>query len=312
MARSSRRAPMLRWWRWVASTPTWRRCNSTLDSQRTKVLLHEIDTAVLAVRRALRASRVKQGVGRLAQDAVTELQRPQAIDHQRRAGAVADGAQQLAGSDVKGVDLAVAEIAHQQIIAEGAEVGRRHRQAPWRVQHAAWHYQVLDQGAAGIKLADHAQACTLHLDLARGVLLGIADKDAAADRLDTIRRVTGRYGRVLEGCRQGDRLEVCVEHVDMVILEIGRVNQVGAIRVGNRQALVDGAAGAIVDDGQGMRAIDGRRPGGDGASLARKDETAGASRAAGADLEVGRATGKNDTGRLGRTQRAWVDTDHQA
>src|SRR5450830_1069365 len=303
---------MLHWSHWVASTPTWRRCNSTRDSQRTKLLLNEIDTAVLAVRRRLRAGSVEQGVGRLAQDAITELQRPQAIDHQRRARAVADGAQQFAGADVKGVDLAIAEITYQQIIAESAEVGRRHRQAPWRVQRTARQYQVLDQLAAGVELADHAQPGPLHLDLARRILLGVADKNTAAHGLDAVRRVTGRHGSILEACRQGNGLEVRVKHVDMVILEIGGVNQVGAIRVGDRQTLVDGAAGAIVDDGQGMRAIDAGRPGGDGASLAGKDEAARTRGATGTDLEVGRAAAKYDAGRLGRAQRAWVDADHQA
>ena len=41
-----------------------------------------------------------------------------------------------AGGRVEDVDLAVAEVAHQQHVGELAEVGRRHREAPGGVQHA--------------------------------------------------------------------------------------------------------------------------------------------------------------------------------
>lgn len=64
-----------------------------------------------------------EGVGARAPGPVAEGHPPDANVSDRVAGRVGELAQELPGLQVEGVDPAVAEVAHQQRVAEGAEVG---------------------------------------------------------------------------------------------------------------------------------------------------------------------------------------------
>src|SRR5260370_17861242 len=69
--------------------------------------------------------------GRVAgQAAVAEGQAPQPVDGDRVPGWVLQLAEERAGRRVEGADPAVAEVAHQQVIAEGAETCESQGQAP--------------------------------------------------------------------------------------------------------------------------------------------------------------------------------------
>src|SRR5207245_5538263 len=80
--------------------------------------------------------RVDQSVGRIA---VSELQRPQPVDRELLPVHGPERADQLPGPVrqlLERVDMPVAEVADQEIAAEGAEGCGGHREAPWGVQLA--------------------------------------------------------------------------------------------------------------------------------------------------------------------------------
>jgi hypothetical protein len=64
---------------------------------------------------------------------------------------------------------------------------------------------------------------------ASGVLPGVAHVELVADRLDAERRVArGQVGIGERACRQRDLVEAGVEDVDDAVVEVGRVEEVGA------------------------------------------------------------------------------------
>src|SRR5437016_6059239 len=102
-------------------------------------------------------------------------QRPQIVDLDRMAGAGAEHADQLASVRVEGVDMAIAEIADQEIAGEAPEALRRDRQPPGRIQHVM-RGEALDEIAAEIELVDEAMAGAVHVVLALGIAEGEGDE----------------------------------------------------------------------------------------------------------------------------------------
>ncbi len=94
----------------------------------------QIDAAVQAVGFVVGAGRKEQGVVRLVVCVIAESDAPEPRSRNRRIAGVADGAERCAGGRVIGIDLAVAEITDQQRIAERAEIRRRERNSPRRIQ----------------------------------------------------------------------------------------------------------------------------------------------------------------------------------
>src|SRR4029079_12390076 len=66
--------------------------------------------------------------------AVPERQAPESLDREQPPGRLAHLPQKGPGRQIERVDQAVAEIPHQQRVAEFAEVRRRDRHSPGRVQ----------------------------------------------------------------------------------------------------------------------------------------------------------------------------------
>ena len=89
----------------------------------------------------VRAGGEEQRVGRpvVREAALAELERPQAVDQDRLVIGTPERTDTLVAPvrlRLVGVDLAVAEVADEEIAAEGAEVRRSPSQAPRRVQLA--------------------------------------------------------------------------------------------------------------------------------------------------------------------------------
>ena len=93
-----------------------------------------------------------------------------------------------------------------------------------------------------------------------------------ADRLDAEGRVAGGQVRIGERARARHLGEAGVEDIDDAVVEVGRVQKVGATLGGMRQALVDRAVGRAVDHEDRVVEIDVRRPAGDRAAFAGEDE----------------------------------------
>src|SRR3954451_23407108 len=137
-----------------------------------------------------------------ADGAVAEAQAPQALVDDGVAARIAEGAEQLAGLEVVGVDPAVAEVAHEQRMAELAEVTGRAHQAPRGVQLVAAD-QAADEPALQRVDVDEALAGA-RLLLVRGrVDLGVGDEQLLADDLDVERRVAVRELVVHERAGRG-------------------------------------------------------------------------------------------------------------
>src|SRR5581483_12358576 len=108
--------------------------------------------------------------------------------------------------------------ANQKVAAEGAEVGRSHREAPRRVQRCILLAAVDHAGdelAVRRELVDVRLTGNRHVILLRIVLLRVRDEDVAAERLDPERREALWDLRVPEAARRRYRVERRVEDVDV-------------------------------------------------------------------------------------------------
>src|SRR5207237_2616250 len=84
----------------------------------------------------------EQHVGRLivGDAAIAERDAPDAVDDDALVILAPQGAQEFPGRNIERVDVAVAKVADDQRIAEAAEIRRRDRHAPGRVQLAMLRY----------------------------------------------------------------------------------------------------------------------------------------------------------------------------
>src|SRR6266513_2507904 len=114
------------------------------------------DRAEQAVRLVVWPGGEEQRVRWPCASAVAEAKRPQALDLQRRAASTVQHAAALVLAVAKrivrivGVDAAVAEVADEQIVAEGTEVSRRKRQSPRRIERFS-RRDTANQVATGIE-----------------------------------------------------------------------------------------------------------------------------------------------------------------
>ena len=219
-----------------------------------------------------------------------------AVPRDRRSKAPSSRRLQRAGVDERPargrlvrVDPAIAEVAHEQIPAEGPEVIGDLRPAPRRVQISTARHAT-EEATAPVELVDEATSGAGGLVLRRGVLLRVRDEHGAADGLDAERRVAVREPRVGEGPRAPHAVEVAVEHVDRGVVEIGRVQEIALRGRGDREPLVDGTPTGGRHDrerlGGRARSRDLRVPAPNRAGLRREQEQGGAGVTAVADDEV--------------------------
>src|SRR4029077_21250686 len=132
----------------------------------------------------------------------------------------AELALELAARWVVGIDVAIAEVADQDVAAKGAEGRRRERDRPGGVEPASAD-EPLQQVAVRCEDVDEAVAGPRVVVVLAGALLGEGNVELAADVVDPERREPGRDRGVDEAV---DEVEVAVEHVDRAEAEAGRVD----------------------------------------------------------------------------------------
>src|SRR5438105_8327613 len=158
----------------------------------------------------------------VARSAVAELQRPQAVDPERRPrggvelAALLRLALALRAREVEGVDRAVAEVADEQVAAERPEACRGQRETPRRVQAPA-RGDPPEQRARGVVRIDEAMASAGHVIVRGGVLQRVRHIDRPPDALDAKWRVPGGKARVSERAGDVDGDESAVEHVHATV-----------------------------------------------------------------------------------------------
>src|SRR2546421_10389673 len=213
------------------------------------------DRAEEPIRFFVRAGREEERVGRaVIRGPVAELQCPQAIDRDRLPVCGTQLAAMLE-SPVRqlrvGVDLPIAEIAHEEIAAESPEVRRSERESPGGVQLAMLR-DAGEQYAGGVVDVDESLSLPVDvIDRARS-LLRIRDEDPGTDRLYPERGVSGGQIGIDEGARPTHEVEARVEYVDAPIVEIRRVEPVARDRRREREPLVDRAGPRAVGEDYGL------------------------------------------------------------
>ena len=108
---------------------------------------------------------------------------------------------------VEGIDRAVPEVADQEVIAEGAEIGRAQSQSPGRVERAVGN-EALHEVAVRVVHIYKAIARSCHIIMFRRILLSVGDIKAAPEVLDIERGETRRYVGVREVTGEGLRSKV--------------------------------------------------------------------------------------------------------
>src|SRR5262245_53358396 len=135
----------------------------------------------------VRAGREAQLIRGSRSGVVTEGDAPEAVDHDRLLPGVAQNAgrgesQEIVGH-VERDDLAVPEVADQELAARRAEPRGRNREPPGRVELAA-RADAGEERAVGVEHIDDAQALSVNLLDPADVLLGEGYEDLARQHLD--------------------------------------------------------------------------------------------------------------------------------
>src|SRR5262249_3651047 len=140
---------------------------------------------------------IVERLGIAGRRAVAEREAPDILNHERMARAFAQSTELLAAGWVEGVDAAVAEVADQQVAAEGSKARRREHHAPRRVEVAARDEAAVEV-TVGLEDVDKAVARAGLVIVGVGVLLGVADVELAVDGSDPERRVALRQAGIVE------------------------------------------------------------------------------------------------------------------
>src|SRR6266545_358853 len=198
-----------------------------------RALLAGLDLSEQSVLLVVWAGGEEEGSGRPGCGVVTEPERPQAVDGERLTICSSQGAPVREGpvrASRVGVDLPVAEVAHEEVAAKPAEARRRERQPPRRVQLTTAG-DAPEEGAARVEPVDEAQALPGDLVLCLGILLGVGQEDLSTDVLDSERREPVGDSRIDEGAWVGHQVEATVEHVNAGVVKVGGVDESRGTRV---------------------------------------------------------------------------------
>src|SRR5437867_2560138 len=209
--------------------------------------------------------RKEELVGLAAISAVAELECPKLVDDYGLAVRIAQGAEERAGVGIERVDAAAGNVVgDQQSVTERAEISRRHRQTPGRLERAGDAHEHV---ARSIKFVHETGgrfvATERHPEVAPDVLNAVRS-EAALDR---------RIGK------RAHQVEVLVENVDAAVGSVvGGIEEVTRGVAGDRQACVDGPGLRSVRSDQGVSEVHSRTPTADRAVQSGRDEEGGTRR----------------------------------
>src|SRR5258708_3192996 len=202
----------------------------------------------------------KQGVRGSGSRVISESERQQDRDGQKRIIGILKEADEFVGEAVECGDPAATEIADEDGVAELAEIARGPHGAPGSVEPIAM-LEVADVLAAWREQLDEAEAIAADGVVPRGVLLGIGDEERASNVLNVegsetagdafctmivAAAITVAVG--IEGIfAEVHALEVGVVDLDFGGAEIGDVEEAVPVDLGGSHAFVDRAVrGAFV------------------------------------------------------------------
>ena len=168
---------------------------------------------------------------------IAELQGPQAIDLYWSTCAFLKRAKGSAGSRIEDIDVPIAEITDQQIIAELAKVSRRQGQAPGGVEATTCN-ETTNQIPIGVEDIDKAMTGTRYIVMLLSILLRKCDVELASDVLDAEGCITLRKKVIGEGAYE---FKVRVEHLDSSEAEIGGIEERSRGIGADSQSFVDRA-----------------------------------------------------------------------
>src|SRR5262249_15496842 len=158
--------------------------------------------------------------------------------------------QRGAGGRVEDVDVAVAEVADEQVITEVAELGRGDGFAPGRVQQPAGR-EPLEQHAVGVVYVHETVPHAGNVVALGGVLLRVGDEKLAGEVFDVERGEARGDGGVAKVAGKRGGGESRVEDVNLPGPEIGSEEErAGGVRA-QGETLVD-RGGRVVHGQDGV------------------------------------------------------------
>src|SRR5262249_55598888 len=131
----------------------------------------QVDASVAAVGLTVDTRREEQSGARLIGSAVAESNSPQSGLGERGTGRVLHSADELPAGRIVTIDLAVAEVSHEQRIGQRTEVRRRQRKAPGCVQGSACGNQALHEHAVGVEYINESETGSDSIHAVVGTLL---------------------------------------------------------------------------------------------------------------------------------------------
>src|ERR1700733_14626675 len=231
-------------------------------------LWREGDLAEEAVRLIVDASREVDRVGVERSAGSTGFKCPEGAVDERHAIVTVEGAEEGIGCWIIDVDFAVAEVADEEIVAKGTEVGWSEGDSPWGEEGSAGSIRCdcLNEDAVGVKLIDLAAGHQATL----GVDQLVGHVEIATDVLDVERDKSGGQVGVSEVAGQVGGCPGGVEDVDSGSRAGGGGVEESTCGVGALGASgVDGSGrGGHLDCGGPCSGV----PGGDGAVKSIEDE----------------------------------------
>src|SRR6266702_8112042 len=168
---------------------------------------------------------------------ITELQGPQAIDHDGIAFLVSELTAKCTSIWIERIDVTIAEVTDQQVITELAEIIGSHGQAPGRVEFTTRN-EATNQMPIVVKDIDKAMAGTRYIVVLGCIPLRKCDVEVSSDVLNTERRITLRKTVIGEGAYE---FKIRVEHLDGSEAEIGGKDERSRGIAANSQSFVDRA-----------------------------------------------------------------------
>jgi len=201
------------------------------------------DRAEEAVLFAVNAGSEEQSVRWPGVCVVAEGERPKPIDGQDGIVGILHEADEFVREAVEGGNLAAAEIAYENGVAELAEIARGPDNSPRRIEPGTM-LEVADVPAGGCEELDEAEAVTGNVIVAGGVLLRVSDEERAADILNVEGREAVRNFLGIEGIfTEIHALERGVINFDSRTTEVRDVKKFVAIDFSGGCAFVDGTVG---------------------------------------------------------------------